>query len=291
MNMTQHYDEKIKAFRDYLRHVGYSKSSVRMLPECVKDFLEYNNIIEVKSVKGEHITVFHKWLKERPNKNKAGGLSEQYIHHHIYALKVFFSWLEQNGEITENPISVMKFKRPTPNHREPFTQAEINALFDACENLRETALLHLFYSCGLRRSEGIKLDIRDIHFKEQILYVREGKGVKRRAVPLPVKVSKALENYYLKERTVKNSKDHQAFMLNRLGLRMSGNTYNRELKEIASKAGINREISLHYLRHSIATHLLETGLSIEYVRDFLGHSHLETTQIYAKVNQRQIKKL
>jgi integrase/recombinase XerD len=72
---------------------------------------------------------------------------------------------------------------------------------------------------------------------------------------------------------------------------MSGNSYNKAVKEIIRKAGITKEITLHHLRHSIATHLLESGLNIEYVRDFLGHSHLEATQIYAKVHEYQLKKL
>lgn len=133
-----------------------------------------------------------------------------------------------------------------------------------------------------RRTEAVRLNTRDIHFKHQLLYVREGKRAKRRAVPMPVKVSEALEAYYLEERTQVNTKDTDAFMLNRTGTRMSGDSYNRRLKEIAARTAIRREISLHYLRHSIATHLLETGLPVEYVRDFLGHSHLEATQIYTK---------
>ena len=78
-----------------------------------------------------------------------------------------------------------------------------------------------------------------------------------------------------------------AFMLNNWGERMQGDTYNKTLKQIIARTTITKEkISLHHLRHSIATHLLENGLSIEYVRDFLGHKHLESTQIYVKVNLR-----
>ena len=108
---------------------------------------------------------------------------------------------------------------------------------------------------------------------------------------MPLKVSEALQAYYLEERTQANTKDTDAFMLNRTGTRMSGDSYNRRLKEIAARTAIRREISLHYLRHSIATHLLESGLPVEYVRDFLGHSHLEATQIYTKVYTKQIRTL
>lgn len=289
--MTFSYDHIIKSFRSYLQQLGYSKSSVSMLPTCVKAFIMFNNITEIKEADQDQIKAFYTWLQQRPHKRKQGGLSEQYINHHIYALKVFFSWLEQTGQIRENPMSVMKFKSPSPNHRKPFTKREIKALFNACETIKERALLHLFYSCGLRRTEAVRLNTRDIHFKQKILYVREGKGAKRRAVPMTEKVSQELEAYYLQERNEPNAKDQNAFMLNKTGTRMSGNSYNRRLKQIAVRTDIKRAISLHYLRHSIATHLLESGLPVEYVRDFLGHSHLEATQIYVKVHQKQIRKL
>jgi integrase/recombinase XerD len=290
--MTPTHDQTVKEFRDYLQQIGYGKSSVKMLPDCVRAFLESQGHSPIDEMTSADIVLFYRWLRQRPHKRREGGLSEQYINHHLYALRIFFGWLEATGQIAANPISTMKFKSPVPNRREPFTQSEIKALFHACQAIKETALLHLFYSCGLRRAEAVKLNTRDIHFRQQVLYVREGKGAKRRAVPMTARVSRELENYYLEERgAAKNAKDTEAFMLNGAGTRMSGDGYNRRLKEIAARTGIRREISLHYLRHSIATHLLESGLPVEQVRDFLGHSHLEATQIYAKVYQKQLRKL
>jgi integrase/recombinase XerD len=282
----------IKEFKKYLQQLGYGKGTIYMLPDCVKDFLEYHNITEVKEINQEHIKAFYEWLQIRPHKLKEGGLSDIYIHHHIYALKVFLNWLEETGQIKYNPISAMKFKRPKSNSREPLEQAEITKLFEAANTLKEKGLLHIFYSCGLRRAEAEALNINDIHFKQQLLYVREGKGAKRRAIPMTKRVTEELENYYLNERTqVKAHHDQEAFMLNRTGSRMSGNSHNREVKAIIQRAGIAKEATLHHLRHSIATHLLESGLKIEYVKEFLGHSNLEATQIYAKVNKYQLKKL
>jgi integrase/recombinase XerD len=213
----------------------------------------------------------------------------------MYALKTFFSWLEITEQIDYNPISGMKFKRAKQNVREPLTTDEIKQLFAAATSLKETALLHIFYSCGLRRSEGEALNINDIHFKQQLLYVREGKGAKRRVVPITERVSNELEDYYLNERTgstAKKVKDQEAFMLNRTGNRMNGDQCNNLLKSLIEKSGISKpDISLHHLRHSIATHLLQSGMSLEYVRDFLGHSFLETTQIYAKPKAEQLKLL
>lgn len=117
-----------------------------------------------------------------------------------------------------------------------------------------------------------------------------------------MKVKTELESYYNHsrlpsgiERAMISDKaclpDRQAFMLNRTNRRMRGDSYNRALKKIIEKTEINKETTLHHLRHSIATHLLENGLGIEFVRDFLGHSHLEATQIYAKVPHCLLKKL
>jgi len=264
-----------------------------MLPECVKEFLEYHSTTTPEAVTQKHIESFYNWLQVRPHKRNEGGLSESYIYHHVYALKLFFSYLEETGQIKYNPISVMKFKRPKHNTREPLTKAEINRLFETAQTLKETAMLHLFYSCGLRRSEAVELNTKDIHFKSCLLYVREGKGHKRRAIPMTVKVSEELENYYLQERSdsQRKAKDTEAFILNRIGSRMRGDSYNRIIKEIVKTSGIARLCTLHHLRHSIATHLLENGLSLENVRDFLGHSYLEATQIYTKVSKYQLKSL
>lgn len=278
----------VETFRSYLAQLGYSKSTVNMLPACVLDFLQYTNTTEVKQINQEQIQSFYEYLQNRKQKRKEEALSETFIHHNIYSLRVFLNWLEQTQQIKYNPISNIKFKRPQGNTREPLSQKEINQLFENAITAKEIAILHLFYSCGLRRTEAESLNTSDIHFTQNLLYVRAGKGAKRRVIPITEKVKKELENYYNKERTKINE---EAFILNRTNERMSGDSYNRALKEIIKRAEIEKEITLHHLRHSIATHLLENGLSIEFVRDFLGHTHLEATQIYAKVRAKQLKNL
>ena len=281
----------IGSFKSYLQNMGYSKSTCYMLPDCIKGFFEHSGK-PYNQITPKEIQDFYQHLQTRPHKLKPGALSEQYINHHVYALRTFFNWLEETGQVQYNPISVLKFKSPEPNHRQPLTQSEIKQLFASCTNQKETALLHLFYSCGLRRNEAVTLNTNDIHFKQQVLYVREGKGAKRRAVPMPQKVTKELESYYLEERINQTKvRDTEAFILDTTGARISGDSCNRLLKKILERLEIKKEITLHHLRHSIATHLLESGLSIESVRDFLGHGHLETTQIYAKVSQKQLQKL
>ena len=277
--------EIVKDFKQHLERLGYSKTSLQMLPSCLKDFLEYNTKA-VAEITSADILNYHQHLQERPNKKRPGGLSESYINHHIYALKLYFGWEEEKGNITENPISSLEFKAPTSPPREILTQEEIKELYESCETLKEKAVLNLFYGCGLRRIEGEKLNLKDVHFRSNLLYVREGKNSKRRAVPMSEKVKEELKNYVLKERKAKE--EEQAFIINKIGKGQCGYGLNRLFKELVSKTQISKEVSLHSLRHSIATHLLESGLPIENVRDFLGHKHLESTQIYTRVNKKQL---
>jgi len=288
----------IPQFKAFLYQVGYGASTVNMLPACVSEFIEHQQITDIVQVEQQKVKQFYEYLQTRPLKKRSGALSEMMISHYVYALKTFFGWLEITGQIDYNPISGIKFKRAKQNVREPLAVEEIKQLFEAAGSLKETALLHIFYSCGLRRSEGEALNIQDIHFKLQLLFVREGKGAKRRVVPVTERVSKELEDYYLHERcnsTVKNVKDMQAFITNKRGHRMKGDGYNKMLKALIKKTRnselITHNCTLHHLRHSIATHLLQSGMSMEYVRDFLGHTFLETTQIYAKPAAEQLKLL
>jgi integrase/recombinase XerD len=284
----------VQSFKNYLWQAGYSEGTQNMLPALVTEFLQQQNIIDITYIEQIQVKSFYDYLPTRPLKIRSGALSEMMIAHYVYGLKTFFTWLEKTGQINYNPISGMKFKTPKQNIREPLSKEQIAALFSACETLKQKAVLHIFYSCGLRRSEGEALNISDVHFKSQLLYVREGKGCKRRVIPITDTVCAALGQYYEEERrgvSANTISDGNAFILNAIGNRMSGENYNKGLKVLLHKAGLSAEITLHHLRHSIATHLLQGGMSMEYVRDFLGHRFLESTQIYAKVNVQQLKLL
>lgn len=281
----------VDSFKSYLSVLGYSSGTQSMLPGCIRDFLAYGQYSSIGEIQPVDISMFYEWLHERPLKRGEGGaLSEMMIRHYVYALKVFFSWQLETGAITRNPVSVLKFKRPGCSHRKPLTVAEIQALFAAAVTCREHAMLHLFYSCGLRRSEAVRLQLSDVHFMPRLLYVRSGKGDRRRVIPLTVRVAVSLEQYILQERG-RASYTGTAFMLNSKGRAMRGDSYVRLLKSLLRKAGMSKDISPHHLRHSIATHLLQSGMSIEYVRDFLGHKCLESTQIYARPGSHQLQAL
>lgn len=283
-------------FKLHLERLGYSKSSILMLPKCVAEFLKVQKINQLENILPIQIQQHYEYLQTRPNKRKAGGLSESHINHHVYALKLFFKWFQASGKINSNPISGLEFPSPKVKPREILSIAEIKRLYNECKTYKERAILSIYYGCGLRRSEGIKLDVKDVHFRTSLLYVREGKGAKRRVVPMSEKVKHDLQNYALKERESKPGES--SFLVGKMGNRINPGMIIKLLKNLLDKADVekadierSRNISLHSLRHSVATHLLESGLSIENIRDFLGHSFLESTQIYTKVSKNQLEKL
>ena len=279
----------IENFRKYLVQIGHSKTIVRRLPEMIKEFLE-------KTQKGscpEQITTgdiakFMDYIETRSLKKGPGVLSGVSKNLYGYALRKFFIWLEQSGQIEENPVSNYEFIRYAEGSRQPLTKAEIHSLFDAAETFLEKSLLHLFYSCGLRRNEAVQLEVSDLDFKKKLLYVREGKGCKRRVIPITGLAKRDFYEYTHKER---KSTEENSFLIGKTYKGMLGNMMRLRVQKIGKRAGLNKVFSLHHLRHSIATHLLGEGMKLEYVKNFLGHASLETTQIYVKVKKSSLKGL
>jgi integrase/recombinase XerD len=287
---------------DYARHlerVGYNPVTIKMLPSLVREFfhqLEQLGIKSMEEVTPQIITGYYRYLKERPCKGRPGTLSESMLHSHLWAMRILFSFLQAEGRVDADPFSLLSFPSPKKQEREVLTGKEVEKLYQACERLLDRAILGLFYGCGLRKSEAEALDIKDISFRGRLLYVRSGKGKRRRVVPVTGRVTEDLKNYYLQERIrmlrkSKDPKSEKAFILNSHGERMLGQSFWRKLRYLVIKAGIENpgRITLHSLRHSIATHLLGSGLSVEQVRDFLGHTNIESTQVYTRINNEELK--
>lgn len=275
----------VGSFKTYLETIGYSKTTQNNLPNQTLKFINYlereRNSYDIKKVVEKDIESYKIYLEQKPNqRSKSGSLSASTIYQNIHAIKVFYNYLVQMEMIKMNPGTNIKCNRNTIKPREIVTQEEIKTLFNNAETLTETSILHLAYSCGLRRTEIEDVEIRDIHFRENRVYVRAGKYKKRRVIPITEKVKQDLKKYYLEQR--KPSKSN-SFLVNERGNKMKGSTISNILKIIVNKAGLKQNISLHSLRHSIATHLLENGMRVEYIRDFLGHSVLATTQIYTRI--------
>ena len=282
--MTTKTTQITNDFEAYLIRIGYTESTQKMLPSILTEFLTYT-AKELVNIDKTDILKYHEYIKERPKKRGIGTLSESMINHHIYTLKVFFSYQMELGTIRVDPMSTLTFSAPKTKPREILTQQEVNEVFDKCITHRERAVLNLCYGLGLRRTEAVSLNVEDINFKTSQAFVREGKGKKRRVVPISPKVLEGLQIYLESERISKKTK---AFITTRVGERATGGNLNTTLQKILERTEIDKTITLHCMRHSIATHLLENGLSVERVRDFLGHKHLESTQIYTRIKNKQL---
>jgi len=289
--MNAEYKILIQGFEKWLKTLEYAKSTVYASTNYLRDFFTYlhkSGITELQEINTTIIEIYHEHLQTRRNKKQAGGsLSQNYIISNINALRRFVKYLQVTGK----PVFEISLKIPI--EKEKFSQtiltrAEVKVLYNVCSNdalgLRDRAMLAVYYGCGLRRNEGASLDVSDVMLKEKLIYVQKGKGYRERYVPMSEAVKEDLENYIHVGRSSLLSCSpqikEQALFLSIRGKRMDGNSLIIRLKELVKMAGLNKSIGLHTLRHSIATHLLQSGMALENVSRFLGHQSLESTQIY-----------
>jgi integrase/recombinase XerD len=293
--ITQHYRQILEQLRAWTDSLGYR--SIKLTgPALFLGWLERAGVLELRQITPAHIKAYYAHLQERPARY-GGALSPHTINGYLGEIRLLLRWAEQNELVRINPMADLRFPTPPVLPRATMSKAEIEQLYAVCKVPLEKVLLGLFYGCGLRRSEAERLDSGDVDAKAALLYVRRGKGNKRRVIPLAPRVLEDLQTYRYEQRPRQIGKrttaaDRRALVLNRVGQRMRGGSYhklfNRLKERTENRELIIRGVSLHSLRHSIATHLLADGMAIERVRDFLGHDCLETTQIYTRVNTEQL---
>jgi len=276
-------ENTINDFRRELLNLGYSKNAVDNYPKYAQNLLDYIKEIPQK-ITDQHIKNYYEYLKTKPSRITKKTISESHIYSQLLAIKLYFEYLERTKTIKRNPYN-LRIKQTAKNERIVFTQEEIQLLYASCQNATETTILHLCYGCGLRRNEVELLDLKDINFEQKLLFVRKGKGKKRRVIPLTEAIVKDLKEYCITTEIVRKESE-ESFLININGSKMKGdNVYDLFKKLLKRTQNIQHEnYCLHSLRHSIATHLLENEMSIEMVRDFLGHSQLVSTQIYTRIN-------
>ena len=141
----------------------------------------------------------------------------------------------------------------------------------------------IYYGCGLRNSEGERIKLNHIHYEKSLLQVLPGKSYKGRYVPLSAGVAKDLKEYQKYSRPYLAIENQEYLIIGKFGKFMKGSSMGNRIKQLVEKAGIQKQISLHGLRHSIATHLLQGGMPLEQISRFLGHNSLDSTQIYTRL--------
>ncbi|HEX8549494.1 MAG TPA: tyrosine-type recombinase/integrase [Cytophagaceae bacterium] len=298
--VNRSYQQKAKQFLDHLLTLGHKHHGAKLKIRYIKEFFQFTEatgIQHLQTITAAHINEYYQYLVKRPNKNNGEALSLKTVNHHMRSIELFFIMLQSKGELEVNPTSTLKFPYPTSTEetRKVLSQEEIKELYNHCQSFQERAILGLAYGCGLRASELVSCNMEDIRLREGIIIVASGKLNKRRVVPMSSKVIKDLSDYFYQSRMHAETTEGKAFILHSKGKRMKKHTYNKILKRIIerteNKSIKAKQISIHNLRHSIATHLIEQKMPLEQVRMFLGHSQLETTEVYTHISQNQLQQL
>lgn len=302
---NQQYQYLEKGFKEWLDILGYSAGLVYNAPHFIREFLHFletRNVLTIQAVQHQDIKAYYVHIARRANQRRGGGLSSVHINAHLQAIEKFLEYLHHRG-IQSLPAMSIKLLKLTREQMTVLTQEEVKLLFAATSQDalssnhhhynrfnevlqgRDRAMLAVYYSCGLRRNEGVHLHTDDINFDTRILHVRKGKNYKERFVPFSKSTSQHLQLYIYDHRPamVKDKKEGSLF-LSVGGRPTSGGTLLcrlQRLQQLTDDANLQQKtIGLHTLRHSIATHLLAAGMSLEKIAQFLGHSSLESTQIY-----------
>lgn len=265
----------IENFKRYLLSKRYSSNTINTYSDAIKSFLTFFNSKAVKDITNEDVIAYN---NDYILKHK---FSSSYQNQIVNAIKLFFKIIK------DSKVEIDKIHRPKREKTLPnvLSKEEVLKIIDATENLKHKTLLALIYSAGLRISEAINMKLKDIDSIRMLIHVKNAKGKKDRYTLLSEKVLLLLREYYL----VYKPKEY--LFEGQFGGMYSSRSAQIILKQAAEKAGIRKPITLHTLRHSFATHLLESGTDLRYIQDLLGHSSPKTTMIYTHVTNDSLKKI
>lgn len=306
---TTHYLTLQKSFKDWLQTMGYASGTVKTFPIHLREFFHYleeRNVFHIREIQQRHYDGFISYLQIRKNKRfSSGGLSTSAINKEIQSVNTFAKYINQNGRFTLNiSPNYLQHSQEIPS---VLTREEMKNLYEAsftphrlntlAIGQRDRAILAIFYGCGLRKAEGVALNLTDIDLVKRTVFVRNGKGNKQRYVPITTRVMEDIKAYLeegrywfleyqlqgVARKALTRKTDSSALFINQFGERMQ-DFYHR-FKYLRQHAQLDKQFSTHTFRHSIATHLLQSGMDIEEIAKFLGHSSLESTQIYTHLAQ------
>lgn len=215
------------------------------------------------------------------------GLSSTSLQRELSAIRSFFNFLLKNQLTDNNPGQYIKAPKKTRKLPKTLDVDQIKSLLEAGTNstieIRDLAMFELFYSSGIRLSELAQLNLTDIDLTDKSLMVRSGKGGKSRMLPIGSKAVAAI-NTWLEHRIKSVTSTETALFISTRGTRLGQRSIELRLKQWCKKKGIAENIHPHMLRHSFATHLLESSQDLRAVQELLGHSNISTTQIYTHLD-------
>ncbi|MBK7762373.1 MAG: site-specific integrase [Bacteroidetes bacterium] len=270
------HEQSIEQFTLWLRSKRYSENTIATYTDALKSFLLFYNDSFIEEITDSDIIKFNNEyiLKKQ--------LSSSFQNQIVNAVKLFFRTIEKK-QLDPELIHRPKRQKLLPN---VLSKEEVKLILTALPNLKHRTMLCLIYSCGLRRSELLALKAVDIQAGRNIILIKQAKGKKDRIVPLSEKILVMLREYYqfYKPKV-------WLFEGQKVGEPYDERSLASVLKLALSKSGIKKPVTLHWLRHSYATHLLEAGTDLRYIQEILGHSSSKTTEIYTHVSTRNIQQI
>jgi integrase/recombinase XerD len=261
-------------FKQELIVGGYSPRTIKTYLFCLQEFLAATGL-PPEQIERKDVVAF------LARKKEAGGASNATLALIHAALRFYFHRLLGKKVLDDIKTPIKAKKLPTV-----LTKQEVKALIKAAKPKRNRLIVQFLYSSGARVSECIKLNVSDLNLKERTARIRGGKGNKDRTIILSKEWVKYLKKYLEKKKV----KSERVFS-KKNGKPLSVDTVQRIVRQAAKKAGIQKRVTPHTLRHSYATHLLEAGENIRKIQELLGHSNLNTTQIYTHVSLKELKKV
>jgi len=268
--------EKIKVFKRWLEQKRYGESTIKMYIHQLEIFFGYYHQIEVEKIQESDILDFN---SEFILKN---GLSSTFQNQTVSALKGFYRF-HFNREIDYSGILRPK---KTLNLPKVFGKKDLEALFRSIKNPKQKMALELIYACGLRRSELINLKIIHIDSKRKMLSIINAKGKKDRMIPLSARLLEKMRIYYQSYKPLVYFIEGQT-----PGVQYSTGSLQKVFANALRDARIKKQFTIHCLRHSFATHLLENGTDLRYIQELLGHKSTKTTEIYTHVSQQSLENI
>jgi len=265
-------EENLILFRKILKIRNYSESTLDSYTNSLIQFSKWN--IQNRVISKDLLFEYVEFLRDRNR-------SYSYIKNGIMALRLF-SELITGKTLNNNFLRNMKRSSKLPD---VLSESEVKSVIDSIINLKHKAIISMIYSCGLRISECIKLRVTDIDSERMMVKIRESKGKKDRYVPLSMKMLDLLRQYY------KKFKPGLYLFAGQKKPQYSPKSIQNILKKALSVCGITKQITVHSLRHSFATHLVEQGTDIRIIMEILGHKDIRTTQIYTHISSSNISKI
>ncbi|MBO6185097.1 MAG: site-specific integrase [Chryseobacterium sp.] len=265
---------EIEKFKQWLRSKRYSESTIKTYSEALKSFMIFYREKPIAEITNEDVIIYN---NEYILKNN---LSASYQNQIVNSIKLFFKTMK-NKKIDIERIHRPKRAKILPN---VLSKEEVKLLLNAHSNIKHKTMLSLLYSCGLRCGELLALKPVHIDSKRNIVLLKNAKGKKDRIVPLSAKILEMLREYY---KIYKPS--NYLFEGQTKGEAYESRSLQLVLKQALQKTGNTKPATLHWLRHSFATHLLESGTDLRYIQELLGHSSSKTTEIYTHVSTKSLQ--